>query len=127
MTGRQRKLRYGAAVALLIVGVTCGAVIPGATGGTLSTAFVGLGLLGVVSLIFYEVGLSEDRDRARQLGRADGGSRRPPSARSKAAGAKSEAAGGEPEAAGAKPEAVPPARRRPSRPDRMRGQRRRLR
>ena len=66
MTRRDREIRYGAAVALVLIGVICGIVLPGTLGGTLASVFVGLGLIGVVSLIFYEVGLTEDRDRARQ-------------------------------------------------------------
>jgi hypothetical protein len=106
LNARQRKLRFGAAVAVVLVGVACGAAIPGTTGGTLATAFVGLGLLAVVSLIFYEVGLSEDHARARERGRAQRTSERPP---------------------GPPADGSPPNRRTPRRPDRMRGQRRRLR
>jgi hypothetical protein len=47
-----------------LVGVACGATIPGTAGGTAATVLVGIGLVGIVSLIFYEVGLTEDRDRA---------------------------------------------------------------
>ncbi len=47
--------------------MACGATIPGTLGGTLATVLIGLGLVAVVSLVFYEVGLSEDRDRARSL------------------------------------------------------------
>jgi hypothetical protein len=64
LTRRWRGLRYGAAVGLALVGVACGATIPGAVGGTLATGLIGVGLVGVLSLVFYEVGLSEDRDRA---------------------------------------------------------------
>ncbi len=60
-----RALRYGVAVAVVVVGILCGAIIPGTTGGTICTAVVGIGLVGVVSLVFYDVGLTEDRDRAR--------------------------------------------------------------
>lgn len=101
MTRRWRTLRYGAALGLALVGVACGATIPGTLGGTLATALIGVGLVGVLSLVFYEVGLSEDRDRA---------VRRPP------------------DQAPAPPE-HPDSRPRPAPrwPDRMRGQRRRLR
>jgi hypothetical protein len=64
-------VRYGASVAVALVGVACGALIPGTAGGTAATVLVGLGLVGIVSLVFYEVGLTEDRDRA-----ADGRRRR---------------------------------------------------
>ena len=62
---------------MALVGVACGALIPGSAGGTAATVLVGIGLVGVVSLIFYEVGLTEDRERARQRGTGEG-SERPP-------------------------------------------------
>ena len=65
MSRRTRTQRYGAAIALALVGVACGALIPGTAGGTAATVLVGIGLVGVVSLLFYEVGLTEDRDRER--------------------------------------------------------------
>lgn len=65
MTRRSRALRYGACVFLVLAGVACGAAIPGGTGGTICTGLVGVGLVGLMSLVFYEVGLSEDRDRQR--------------------------------------------------------------
>ncbi|HEY1568286.1 MAG TPA: hypothetical protein VGF68_14760 [Solirubrobacteraceae bacterium] len=64
MTRRTRTVRYGASIAVALVGVVCGATIPGTAGGTAATVLVGIGLVGVVSLIFYEVGLTEDRERA---------------------------------------------------------------
>jgi hypothetical protein len=67
-----RIVRYGASIAVALVGVACGALIPGTAGGTAATVLVGIGLVGIVSLLFYEVGLTEDRDRAAQA--------RPPSA-----------------------------------------------
>jgi hypothetical protein len=71
---RWRTLRYGTAVALVVAGVACGATVPGTLGVTLATALVGIGLVAVLSLVFYEVGLSEDRDRARERSvRAAGG------------------------------------------------------
>jgi hypothetical protein len=64
-----RALRYGAAIAVVVAGILCGAIIPGTLGGTICTAVVGIGLVAVVSLVFYDVGLTEDRDRARQQAR----------------------------------------------------------
>jgi hypothetical protein len=66
LSRRTRTLRYGASIAVALAGVACGALIPGTAGGTAATVLVGIGLVGVVSLIFYEVGLTEDRDRARE-------------------------------------------------------------
>jgi hypothetical protein len=64
-----RAIRYGAAIAVVVVGILCGAIIPGTLGGTVCTAVVGVGLVAVVSLVFYDVGLTEDRDRARMQAR----------------------------------------------------------
>jgi hypothetical protein len=64
VTRRTRALRYGASIAVALAGVACGATISGTAGGTAATVLVGIGLVGVVSLIFYDVGLTEDRDRA---------------------------------------------------------------
>lgn len=61
-----RAIRYGVAIAVVVAGILCGAIIPGTLGGTICTAVVGVGLVGVVSLAFYDVGLTEDRDRGRQ-------------------------------------------------------------
>jgi hypothetical protein len=101
LTRGWRTRRYGAAIGLTVVGVACGATIPGALGGTLATALIGIGLVGVLSLVFYEVGLSEDRDRAAR--RAPDDTPAPP------------------EHPGSRP------RPAPRRPDRLRGHRRRLR
>ena len=68
MSRQTRTLRYGASIAVALVGVACGALIPGTAGGTAATVLVGIGLVGVVSLLFYEVGLTEDRDRERARG-----------------------------------------------------------
>ena len=77
MSRRTRTLRYGASITVALVGVACGALIPGSAGGTAATVLVGIGLVGVVSLIFYEVGLTEDRERAahRDLGERGEGQR----------------------------------------------------
>jgi hypothetical protein len=69
---RTRIARYGASIAVALVGVACGALIPGTAGGTAATVLVGIGLVGIVSLLFYEVGLTEDRDRAAGEGGGDG-------------------------------------------------------
>jgi hypothetical protein len=61
-----RALRYALAIAVVVAGILCGAIIPGTLGGTICTAVVGVGLVAVVSLVFYDVGLTEDRDRARR-------------------------------------------------------------
>ena len=119
-----RTIRYGASITLVLVGTGCGIAIPGSLGGTLATVFVGLGLVGVVTLIFYEVGLTEDRDRRRSdpQSRADRGAADAPPIGDPADPAS-------PPATPLHPSAPlhPPGDPARLRPDRMRGQRRRLR
>lgn len=66
MSRRTRTRRYGASIVVALVGVACGALIPGTAGGTAATVLVGIGLVGLVSLLFYEVGLTEERERERE-------------------------------------------------------------
>jgi len=66
---RERILAYGAAAALTLAGIAA-AVAGGLVGQVLAIAGITLGLGGALLLVFYEVGLSEERDRARR--------RRPP-------------------------------------------------
>jgi hypothetical protein len=110
LTRRWRTRRYGPAIGLAVVGVACGATISGTLGGTLATALIGIGLVAVVSLAFYEVGLSEDRDRAARQAPDNAPPRRAPDNASP-------------------PSEHPDLRPRPAprRPDRLRGHRRRLR
>ena len=84
-----------------MAGVACGVLVSGGTGPLLAMSLVGLGLVALMSLVFMEVGLSEDRERGETPGEGTG------------------------EGEGAP---APPARRlQGARLDRMRGRRRRLR
>ena len=76
MTRRSRTVGYGAAAALVAVGAVCAALISGTIGQVLAMLLIGLGLVLVVSLLFAEVGFSEDRERARSQGDGDGPTRR---------------------------------------------------
>jgi hypothetical protein len=62
---RSRVLSFGGAAALVVAGIVCAVVIAGGAGQLLALVLIGLGLVVAVSLVFYEVGLSEDRERAR--------------------------------------------------------------
>jgi hypothetical protein len=62
---RTRIAAYGAAAALTVGGVVA-AVAGGLVGQVLAIAGITFGLGGVLLLLFYEVGLSEERDRARR-------------------------------------------------------------
>jgi hypothetical protein len=64
---RTRTWRYGACIAVVLAGVACAVLINGVAGGTAATVLVGFGFVGIISLVFYEVGLTEDRDLARGI------------------------------------------------------------
>jgi fatty acid desaturase len=66
MEPRARVVAFGSAAALAVAGGICAAVIGGLTGQVLAIALVSVGLGGVVLLLFLEVGLSEDHERARE-------------------------------------------------------------
>jgi hypothetical protein len=78
----RRALLYWAAIVVVVIGVICGATIPGTLGGTICTAIVGIGLIAIVSMVFYDVGLTEDRDRERSRRRLDPEDGAPPSSAS---------------------------------------------
>ena len=65
MARRTRILAYGAAAALTLAGFGS-AALGGLAGQIASIALVSAGLGGALLLAFYEVGLSEDRDRAEE-------------------------------------------------------------
>jgi hypothetical protein len=61
---RTRILAFGSAGALVITGAICAAVVPDLIGQLLTIVLMSLGFGGAVLLVFLEVGLSEDRERA---------------------------------------------------------------
>jgi hypothetical protein len=63
---RARILGFGGAAALVVAGAICAALIGGLLGQVLAIALITAGLGGALLLVFYEVGLSEDRERARE-------------------------------------------------------------
>ena len=66
MTGSQRIRAYGSAVGLMLVGVICGFAVPGLVGDIIRLTLITLGLGAVLLLVFYEIGLSEDKARAKE-------------------------------------------------------------
>jgi O-antigen/teichoic acid export membrane protein len=60
------RLRFGAAALLIVAGAICALAIGGVVGDALGIGLVAVGLVAVVSLVFYEIGLGEDRDRERR-------------------------------------------------------------
>ena len=65
MSRRARILAYGVAAALTLAGIGA-AVAGGLVGQVLAIAGITFGLGGALLLLFYEVGLSEERELARR-------------------------------------------------------------
>jgi hypothetical protein len=61
-----RVLAFGSAAALVVAGAVCAVLIGGLTGEVLAIALITLGLGEAVLLLFLEVGLSEERELARE-------------------------------------------------------------
>jgi NADH:ubiquinone oxidoreductase subunit 6 (subunit J) len=66
MARRGRIVAFGSAAALVVAGGVCAALIEGLTGELIGLSLITLGLGAVVLLVFFEVGLSEDRELARE-------------------------------------------------------------
>jgi hypothetical protein len=83
MTRRSRFIGYGSAALLVLLGVACAIAISGTAGQVAAFVLIALGLVLATSLVFLEVGLSEDRARAREakLASRPGNRRRPRSKR----------------------------------------------
>jgi hypothetical protein len=76
MSRRSRTTWFGFAGVLVLAGVAAGIVFGGNFGPLLALALIGLGLVLATGLVFYEVGLSEDRERAREAAAAEREARR---------------------------------------------------
>jgi len=66
MSRRGRVLSFGGAIVAMVAGAVCGGIVGGVTGEAIAIAFLSVGAIAVVSLVFLEVGLSEDRERERE-------------------------------------------------------------
>ena len=66
MARRERIRAYGGAAALAVLGGILGFVIPGLVGQIVRLSMVTLAMGAVLLLVFYEIGLSEDKARARE-------------------------------------------------------------
>ncbi|HWF74094.1 MAG TPA: hypothetical protein VG186_12150 [Solirubrobacteraceae bacterium] len=69
MSKRGRFIVYGSAIALVLAGTASAAFVAGVAGQILAMVLIGTGLVILTGLVFMEVGLSEDRERARERGR----------------------------------------------------------
>ena len=65
MSRRSRIVGFGSAGLLVVIGIACAVAFSGTLGQNLAFVLVALGLVLATSLVFYEVGLTEDRDRKR--------------------------------------------------------------
>jgi hypothetical protein len=116
MSDRDRRLiRYAVACVAVIAGALCAAVLTNAVGNTLATVLIGGGLLAIVIFLLRDMGLIDTSAEPDQQQPSRNGS--DPHHRSSSA---------------AEPDPQHPARQarrsvKVRRPDRMRGQRRRLR
>src|ERR1700733_8632263 len=69
MSRRSRIVGFGSAgvlVGLVVLGIVCAFAFSGGLGQNLAFTLVALGLVLGTALVFYEVGLTEDKDRARE-------------------------------------------------------------
>lgn len=60
-----RLFAFGSAAALVIAGAVCAVLVAGVAGEVLTIVLISGGLAGALLLLFLEVGLSEERDLAR--------------------------------------------------------------
>jgi hypothetical protein len=65
MTRRNRVLGFGGCLLVLVIAPILGTLVGGVTGEAVAIALASLGGIALVSLVFLEIGLSEDRERAR--------------------------------------------------------------
>jgi hypothetical protein len=65
MARRGRIISFGSAAALVVAGGICAVLIGGLAGELIALSLITLGLGAAVLLVFLEVGLSEDRELAR--------------------------------------------------------------
>jgi hypothetical protein len=71
MSRRSRIVGFGSAALLVLAGIACAVVLGGALAQNLEFVLVALGLVLATSLVFYEVGVSEDRERASEARRRE--------------------------------------------------------
>jgi hypothetical protein len=63
---RSRIIGYGASLVLVLAGVLVAVLRSDTLAEASAVGLVSFGLIGAMSLVFYEIGLSEDRARARE-------------------------------------------------------------
>ena len=68
---RSRVVGFGSAGVLVLLGIACAVAFSGGLGQNLAFVLVALGMVLATSLVFYEVGLTEDRERASEARRRE--------------------------------------------------------
>jgi hypothetical protein len=76
MNSRQRRVAFGLAATLVLAGVVCAILVGGVTGELLTIILISLGLGGGLLLVFFEIGVGEERELAREQERRDALERR---------------------------------------------------
>jgi hypothetical protein len=71
MSRRSRIVGFGSAALLVLAGIAGAVAFSGALAQNLEFVLIALGLVLATSLVFYEVGLSEDRQRASEARQAE--------------------------------------------------------
>ena len=66
MSRRSRILSFGSTGVLVLAGVLCAVFVGGGAGQISAFMLIGSGFVVAIGLVFLEVGLSEDRERARE-------------------------------------------------------------
>ena len=66
MTLRGVVLRAAGPVALVIAGIAVAAAVDSSLGTGLSSFLIGVGCVLAIAIVYWEIGSSEDRDRARE-------------------------------------------------------------
>lgn len=66
MSRRSRIIGFGSAALLVVAGIVGAVVFGGLLGELLALVLIALGLVLATALVFLEVGLSEDKERARR-------------------------------------------------------------
>lgn len=61
MSPRRRTIAFGSAATLAVAGIVAWIVVGGLTGEVLAIVMIGLGLGAVLLLVFFEIGMSEER------------------------------------------------------------------
>jgi hypothetical protein len=78
MSSRNRVLSFGGSALVIVLGAVIALLVKGVAGEAVSLSLISLGSIAIVSLLFLEVGLSEDRERARERAGARARERRLP-------------------------------------------------